>query len=94
MTALAARLPDSARFGLRFLCAAWLVGPAAVLRLFATAPRAMDDRGAGPAVLLLLAGCAAFGVGLLWRTRGSGVRELVESSAALGFWAGVFALMV
>jgi hypothetical protein len=94
MTALAARLPDSARFELRFLCAAWLAGSAAVLRVFATAAPEAGDRGAGPAVLLLLAGCAAFGVGLLWRTRGSGVRELVESSAALGFWAGVFALMV
>jgi len=94
MTALAARLPDSARFGLRFLCVAWLAGSAAVLRVFATAAPEAGDRGAGPAVLLLLAGCAAFGVGLLWRTRGSGLRELVESSAALGFWAGMFALIV
>ena len=34
MTALARRLPDSARFSLRFLCAAWLAGSAAVLRVF------------------------------------------------------------
>ncbi|HEY6050503.1 MAG TPA: hypothetical protein VIZ58_04585 [Thermoanaerobaculia bacterium] len=93
MTALA-RLPDSARFGLRFLCAAWLAGSAAVLRLFATAAPAAGNGSAGPAVLLLLALCAAFGVGLLWRTRGSGIRELVESSAAFGFWTGIFALMV
>ena len=94
MTALARRLPDSARFSLRFLCAAWLAGSAAVLRYFKTATPAIAERGALPAVLVLLVGSAAFGVGLLWRTRGSGSRELLESSAALGFWAGVFALIV
>jgi hypothetical protein len=95
MTALA-RLPDSARFRLRFLCAAWLAGSAAVLHVFSTSASAAPFGGGGavPAVLLVLSGCAAFGVGLLWRTRGSGLREVVESSAALGFWAGVFAVMV
>ena len=94
MTALARRLPDSARFSLRFLCAAWLAGSAAVLRVFATAPESMRQPGnAVSALLLLLAAGAAFGCGLLWRTRGSGARELVESSAALAFWAGVFALI-
>ena len=93
MTALARRLPDSARFSLRFLCASWLAGSAAVLRVFATAPPT-EDGSAVSALLLLLGAAAAFGCGLLWRTRGSGARELVESSAALAFWAGVFAVVV
>ena len=92
MTALARQLPESARFSLRFLCAAWLAGSAALLRVFATAP-ATADGNAVPALLLLLATGAAFGCGLLWRTRGSGTRELVESSAALAFWAGIFAVI-
>jgi len=92
MTALARRLPDSTRFSLRFLCAAWFAGSAAVLRVFATPPPT-EDGSAVRALLLLLAAAAAFGCGLLWRTRGSGWRELVESSAALAFWAGIFALI-
>ena len=92
MTALARRLPDSARFSLRFLCAAWLAGSAAVLRQLATAP-ATEHGSAVPALLLLLAAGAAFGCGLLWRTRGSGARELVESSVALAFWTGIFAVV-
>ena len=88
------RLGDSGRFGLRLLCAAWLVGSAAVLRVFATAAAPLLGAGPGEGVLLLLAVCAAFGVGILWRTRANGLRELVESSAAVGFWAGVFAVVV
>jgi hypothetical protein len=82
------RLDASARFGFRFLCAAWMAGSAAVLRL-------LSGGAAVPlAILSLLAACAAFGAGLLWRTRASGLRELVESTAALGFWAGVFSMVV
>ena len=86
------RLGDSGRFGLRLLCAAWLVGPAALLRLFATSPPLATASGEG--ALLLLSACAAIGVGVLWRTRANGLQEVVESSAAFGFWAGVFAVIV
>lgn len=86
------RLGDSGRFGLRLLCAAWLAGSAALLRLFAAAPPFRSAPGEG--ALLLLSLSAAFGVGVLWRTRANGLREVVESSAALGFWAGVFAVIV
>lgn len=86
------RLGDSGRFGLRLLCAAWLVGSGALLRLFATAPLFRTTPGEG--ALLLLSVCAALGVGVLWRTRANGLQEVVESSAALGFWAGVFAVIV
>lgn len=92
MTALA-RLPDSARFRIRFLCAAWLAGSAAVLRVIATSAAPAGGAVALSGVLLVLAGGGAFGVGMLWRTRGSGIRELVESSAAFGFWTGIFALI-
>ncbi|HYK43349.1 MAG TPA: hypothetical protein VE007_13250 [Thermoanaerobaculia bacterium] len=86
------RLGDSGRFGLRLLCATWLAGSASLLRLFATAPSLRSAPGEG--ALLLLSVFAAFGVGVLWRTRATGLREVVESSAALGFWAGVFAVIV
>ncbi len=87
-----ARLETSGRFGFRFLCSAWLVGSAGILR-----------RWAGPAwppekhVVLFVGACgvsALLGTILLWRTRENGARELIESGAAVGFWAGVFALIV
>jgi hypothetical protein len=87
------RLGDSGRFGLRFLCFAWLAGPLAVLRVSALAASSPDGLGGAGAVELALASSAAFGVAMLWRTRASGFRELAESSAALGFWAGIFALV-
>jgi len=82
------RLDGSARFGFRFLCAAWLAGSTASVRLLSA------EAAVALGILVLLAACAAFGAGLLWRTRASGLRELVESTAALGFWAGVFSMVV
>jgi hypothetical protein len=87
------RLGTSGRFAFRFLCAAWLAGSAAILRLWAAAPSWPPERRLTE-LIVAFAVCAVLGALLLWRTRESGARELVETSAALGFWAGVFALIV
>jgi hypothetical protein len=80
-------LARSGRFDLRFLCAAWLVGSAALARQWAGSPSSI-------AWLPLACGATAiFGAALLWRTREDGVREVLESSAALGFWAAVFTVI-
>ncbi len=91
MTALR-RLDLSGRFGFRFLCAAWLAGSIELLRRWAITSWPAEPPATGAVVAFGL--CAIAGASLLWRTRESGARELVESSAALGFWAGVVALVV
>ena len=86
---LVARLETSGRFALRFLCAAWLVGSVEILPRWA-APES-------PPIEIFVGACGAsaiLGAISLWRTRENGARELIESGAALGFWAGVFALLV
>lgn len=89
---LVERLSGSGRFGLRFLCAAWLAGSGELLRAWAVSSWPSER----PVVALVAAfgASAVLGAWLLWRTRESGRRELVETSAALGFWAGVWALVV
>lgn len=85
---LVARLETSGRFALRFLCAAWLVGSAEILPRWASPEWHIE---------IFVGACGAsaiLGAILLWRTREDGARELIESGAALGFWAGVFALLV
>ena len=91
MTALR-RLDPSGRFGFRFLCAAWLASSAALLGRWAATSWPPEAPAAGSVAAFGL--CAVAGGLLLWRTRESGARELVESSAALGFWVGVVALVV
>ncbi len=89
---LVARLETSGRFGLRFLCAAWLVGSAEILPRWA-GPGSPVERH----VEVFVGACGAsaiLGAILLWRTREDGAREVLESGAALGFWAGVFALLI
>lgn len=82
----------SGRFGVRFLCAAWLVGPGELLRRWAVSAWPAER----PVIVLVVAfgASALLGAWLLWRTRESRARELVETSAAVGFWTGVFALLV
>ncbi|MDQ2980427.1 MAG: hypothetical protein M3R62_14545 [Acidobacteriota bacterium] len=80
-------LERSGRFDLRFLCAAWLVGSAALVRQWA---------GPLSPIAWLAIACGAiavFGAALLWRTREDGAREVLESSAAVGFWAAVFTMI-
>lgn len=89
---LVARLETSERFALRFLCAAWLVAAAEILPQW-SGPAWPPERH----IELFVGACGAsavLGAILLWRTREDGARELIESGAALGFWAGVFALLV
>ncbi len=86
---LVARLETSGRFAFRFLCAAWLVGSLEILPRWAAAGL--------PPIEIFVGACGAsaiLGAMCLWRTRENGARELIESGAALGFWAGVFALLV
>ncbi len=87
----ARRLTTSGRFDFRFLCAAWLAGSAHVFRRW---PESLfpPNRGVG----WFVAACAVaaiLGAGLLWFTRENGPREVFESSAAVGFWAVLFAVM-
>ncbi|MEO8431165.1 MAG: hypothetical protein ABI592_06610 [Acidobacteriota bacterium] len=91
MTALR-RLDPSKRFGFRFLCAAWFAGSFELLRRWAITSWPPERPATGSAVAFFL--CAVAGAFLLWRTRESGARELLESSAALGFWASVVALVI
>ncbi|MEO8190205.1 MAG: hypothetical protein ABI682_07660 [Acidobacteriota bacterium] len=89
---LVARLETSGRFGLRFLCAAWLIGSAEILRRSAPGGWPPERH-----LQLFVGACGAsavLGAILLWRTREDGAREMIESCAALGFWSGVFALLV
>ena len=89
---LVARLETSGRFALRFLCAAWLVGSAEILPRWASPGWPPEGH-----IEIFVGACGAsaiVGAILLWRTREDGARELIESGAALGFWAGVFALLV
>jgi hypothetical protein len=81
-------LERSGRFDLRFLCAAWLVGSAALARQWAGSPSAI------PWLPIAFGATAVFGAALLWRTREDAAREVLESSAAVGFWAAVFAVIV
>jgi hypothetical protein len=90
--ALVGRLSESGRFAFRFLCAAWFAGSVEILRRLALAAWPPERRAMEVVGSLCL--CGALGAWLLWRTRKSGVREVLENSAALGFWAGVFALIV
>ena len=89
---LVRRLSESGRFAFRFLCAAWFAGSVGVLRRLMLAGWPPERRATEIVGSLCL--CGALGAWFLWRTRKSGVRELFENSAALGFWAGVFALIV
>jgi hypothetical protein len=90
--ALLRRLSSSGRFGFRFVCAAWFAGSLEILRRLELMARPPERRALEIVASLCL--CGALGAWLLWRTRESGAREILENSAALGFWAGVFALIV
>ena len=86
-------LGTSGRFAFRFLCAAWCAGSVEILRRLMLLAAGPPERPAAALVASFCA-CGVLGVILLWRTRESGARELLENSATLGFWAGVFALIV
>lgn len=89
---LVAKLTSSGRFGFRFLCTAWLTGSIELLRRWA--PPDWPPERHVVALIFAFGVSALLGGILLWRTRATAAREIVESSAMLGFWVGVFALLV
>ncbi len=86
-------LGTSGRFAFRFLCAAWCAGSVEVIRRLLLASAWPPERHAAELVASFCV-CGVLGGVLLWRTRQSGAREILENSATLGFWTGVFALIV
>ncbi|MEP7131975.1 MAG: hypothetical protein ABI914_02345 [Acidobacteriota bacterium] len=84
-------LREFARLTFRFLCAAWFVGAIEIVRRGTGLAGGLDRRTSG--AVLALASMAALGIVILWRSRASPVREVLELSAMIGLWTGMVALL-
>ena len=80
-----------ARVTFRFLCAAWFVGAIEIIRRSSGHIGGLDRRASG--AVLAFGSLAILGIVALWRSRASPVREVLELSAMVGLWTGVFALI-
>jgi len=80
-----------ARLMFRFLCAAWFVGAIEIVRRGTVQTSGLDRRASG--AVLVLASLAILGIVILWRSRASPVREVLELSAMIGLWTGLVALI-
>ncbi|MEP6768839.1 MAG: hypothetical protein ABJC61_09235 [Acidobacteriota bacterium] len=80
-----------ARLMFRFLCAAWFVGAIEILRRASGRTGGLDGRASG--AVLAFGSLAILGIVGLWRSRASPVREVLELSAMIGLWTGMFALI-
>ncbi len=80
-----------ARLMFRFLCAAWFVGAIEIIRRGTADSGGLDLRASG--AVLVLASLAILGIVILWRSRASPVREVLELSAMIGLWTGMVALI-
>lgn len=80
-----------ARLTFRFLCAAWFVGAIEILRRGSARVGGLDARASSAVVAF--GSLAVLGIVVLWKSRASPVREVLELSAMIGLWTGMFALV-
>lgn len=80
-----------ARLMFRFLCAAWFVGAIEIVRRATSHGGGLDRRASG--AVLVFGSLSILGIVVLWRSRASPVREVLELSAMIGLWTGMVALI-
>jgi hypothetical protein len=81
---------DFARGAFRFVCAAAIIAAIEIYRRRSLRMLPFDPRVIASMISFGVAGVT--GLLILWRSRRDAVREVLDSSAMLGFWTGFLAL--